>query len=83
MVAMFFSRRDEFTTAAFEHSYEFENGKKVGYIRAHPSLCSLVKQLESKAEALSFRMESFELPMLVPPRPWTEVTEGGYLLTPC
>ena len=32
---------------------------------------------------MSFKMESSELPMLVPPRPWSSVTEGGYLVTPC
>ena len=29
-----------------------------------------------------FMMDAGIVPMLVPPRPWVSVTEGGYLLTP-
>jgi DNA-directed RNA polymerase len=77
------SDEDDGNQWAFEHAYEFENEKRVGYIRPHPSLYSMVKRLHTKAIPMHFKMESFELPMLVPPKPWTRVNEGGYLLTPC
>ena len=67
---------------AFLHTYDARKEKKIGVLRAQPSLYRLIKKLVSKAEAPSFKMPARELPMLVPPRPWTGVTEGGYLVSP-
>ncbi len=71
---------------AFLHSYVSrkvkKNNRKFGTLKAQPSLYRLVKRLVGKDESPSFKMPALELPMLVPPRPWTSVTEGGYLVSP-
>ena len=69
---------------AFTHYYIYmEKNKRVGHLKPHPSLYGLFKKLHGKDEALSFIMRSAELPMLVPPQPWTNTNEGGYILIPC
>ena len=69
---------------AFTHYYVYvEKNKQVGHLKPHPSLYGLFKKLHGKDEALSFVMSSAELPMLVPPQPWTNSNEGGYVLIPC
>ena len=68
---------------AFTHIHQYSNGKRIGTLKAHSNLYSLIKQLHKKDESLNFKIESTDLPMLVPPRPWSSVTEGGYLITPC
>ncbi len=68
---------------AFVHSYDTNlKGKTIGTVNAHPSLYRLIKKLNGKDMSVSFRMPALELPMLVPPRPWTSVAEGGYLVLP-
>lgn len=68
---------------AFIHTYDSRKvNKKVGVLKAQPSLYRLMKTLITKDRSPSFKMPALELPMVVPPRPWTSVTEGGYLISP-
>ena len=43
---------------------------------------SLIARNQKKDRVASFPMDVVELPMVVPPTPWTSVTEGGFLVTP-
>jgi DNA-directed RNA polymerase, mitochondrial len=38
--------------------------------------------IDNHPAALAFLPSPFYLPMIVPPRPWTSLTDGGYLVTP-
>ena len=67
---------------AFIHNYDHRKGRTVGTLKAQPTLYRLMKKLVSKDKSSSFRIPALELPMMVPPRPWTSVTEGGYLVSP-
>lgn len=77
-----FSSRGSKTHPAFYHVYEFSEGKMLGVLRANPRLRSLVVQTQKKDGITSFPMDVVELPMLVPPTPWTSANEGGFLVTP-
>ena len=59
--------------AAFKHEIKSRKGRPLGVITAHPELVQkLIK--EPPRYAVGAR-----LPMLVPPKPWTNFREGGYL----
>eukprot|EP00118_Oscarella_pearsei_P017319 m.170983 g.170983 ORF g.170983 m.170983 type:complete len:224 (+) comp39047_c0_seq40:3630-4301(+) len=71
---------EESPVHAFRHGYQVIDEKKVGHIKAHPDLLKLYKsQSGLKTE---FPMRATVAPMLVPPRPWINVDDGGYLVTP-
>ena len=57
--------------------------KKHGHMAVQYSLYRMFTRLRNKAGAMSFNMDSSEIPMKVPPQPWTEATNGAFLLTPC
>ncbi|KPP62268.1 hypothetical protein Z043_119557, partial [Scleropages formosus] len=60
------------------HMYTFRSNRQVGFIKPHPILIQLLSEaVESK---LSF--ESYVIPMLCPPVPWTSPKFGAYLLSP-
>ncbi|RLN70484.1 hypothetical protein BBJ28_00004905, partial [Nothophytophthora sp. Chile5] len=64
-------------TPAFMHDYVFERNRRAGVIRINPQVASTVLATSSNSNALPWTARY--LPMLVPPRPWTNVVDGGYL----
>jgi len=73
----------QFSTAgaqvpAFVHAYRVERGKRSGILRTHPSVLKLVDAGHKLRES----MAAHYLPMVVPPRPWRDMDDGGYLATP-
>lgn len=60
---------------AFHHTYQYQNGNKVGVLRPH----KLVAQHLSGENAATIQPQ--QLPMLVEPRPWTAWNRGGYHYT--
>ena len=78
-VNMFTAKPEKFLPA-FYHSYDFRDSKKVGIIKPHPLVCKLFKaHLASQGE---INMATTAVPMLVPPRPWTDVRDGAFLIQP-
>lgn len=59
---------------AFFHSYQYQNGSKVGVLKTHKNLA---KHLSG--EVMAAAVQPQRLPMLVKPRPWTAWNNGGYL----
>lgn len=70
--------KGEKTTPAFFHTYESEHMTVSGYIKAHPVAVRLYQKHISNCGDISFPAN--KLPMLIPPRPWTTITDGGHLL---
>ena len=70
-------------TPAFRRIHEKSYQKTTGYLVCHHKLIDLFKKLDKKDIQTHFKMNAFEVPMLVPPRPWTYITEGGYLALSC
>ena len=68
---------------AFYRLCERSHEKTTGILTCHPKLIALYKRLHKKDVQSHFKLDAFEVPMLVPPRPWTSVTEGGYLALSC
>ncbi|KAG2523190.1 hypothetical protein JM16_005429 [Phytophthora kernoviae] len=62
---------------AFIHSYVFERNRRAGVIQIHQKMADTVLATSSGANVLPWTARY--LPMLVPPRPWTDVVNGGYL----
>ncbi|XP_076880297.1 DNA-directed RNA polymerase, mitochondrial [Brachyhypopomus gauderio] len=60
------------------HMYAFRSNRQIGFIKPHPILTQM--QLEAMETKLTF--DSYVMPMLCPPVPWTSVKSGSYLLTP-
>ena len=58
---------------AFKHEVKSRKGRPLGVITAHPNLVQTLIR-EPPRYAVGAR-----LPMLVPPKPWTNFKEGGYL----
>ncbi|KAH7394857.1 DNA-directed RNA polymerase mitochondrial precursor [Phaeosphaeria sp. MPI-PUGE-AT-0046c] len=58
--------------SAFQHSIDFVNGKKTGFIVPHPHLLTKLRK-----EPVS-PVEPMRLPMIVEPKPWTSFDDGGF-----
>ncbi|KAM7388437.1 hypothetical protein PAMP_024611 [Pampus punctatissimus] len=52
--------------------------KVVGFIKPHP----ILTQMQQEAMETKLTFDSYVMPMLCPPVPWTSVKFGAYLLTP-
>ena len=76
--ANMFKNKKEKLAPAFFHTYEYEHTTVSGYIKAHPSVIKLYQDHVSNSGDIS--IPSSKLPMFVPPRPWTSITDGGHLL---
>lgn len=61
--------------SAFHHEYRYQNGKRVGYVTCLPEILETIEQGHQLRETVHARY----LPMLVPPKPWTAPSSGGYL----
>ncbi|XP_073700227.1 DNA-directed RNA polymerase, mitochondrial [Garra rufa] len=60
------------------HMYTFRSSRKIGFIKPHP----IVTQILRVATETKLTFDSFVMPMLCPPIPWTSPKSGAYLLTP-
>ncbi|KAL1597748.1 DNA-directed RNA polymerase [Paraconiothyrium brasiliense] len=60
------------TQAAFSHHVGYANGKKTGWIVAHPEI---IKKLMNEP---THSVHSVQLPMVFEPKPWTAFDDGGY-----
>uniref|UniRef100_A0A8C2B3L6 DNA-directed RNA polymerase n=1 Tax=Cyprinus carpio TaxID=7962 RepID=A0A8C2B3L6_CYPCA len=60
------------------HMYTFRSNHKIGFIKPHP----IVTQIQRVATETKLTFDSYVMPMLCPPVPWTSPKSGAYLLTP-
>nr|XP_046247511.1 DNA-directed RNA polymerase, mitochondrial isoform X2 [Scatophagus argus] len=60
------------------HMYTFRSTWQIGFIKPHPILAQILQ--EAMETTLTF--DSYVIPMLCPPLPWTSAKFGAYLLTP-
>ncbi|XP_068581990.1 LOW QUALITY PROTEIN: DNA-directed RNA polymerase, mitochondrial [Cebidichthys violaceus] len=60
------------------HMYTFRSTRQVGFIKPHP----ILTQMQQDAMETKLTFDSYVMPMLCPPVPWTSVKFGAYLLTP-
>ncbi|XP_055717833.1 DNA-directed RNA polymerase, mitochondrial [Salvelinus fontinalis] len=60
------------------HMYTFRSNKQVGFIKPHP----ILTQMQQDAMDTTLTFDSYVMPMLCPPVPWTSSKFGAYLLTP-
>ncbi|XP_041647911.1 DNA-directed RNA polymerase, mitochondrial isoform X2 [Cheilinus undulatus] len=60
------------------HMYTFRSTRQVGFIKPHP----ILTQMQQEAMETKLTFDSYVMPMLCPPIPWTSVKFGTYLLTP-
>lgn len=59
---------------AFYHTYEYMRGQKLGVIRLNPAVSERMAK-----DGLRETLHPRHLPMLVKPKPWLSVNQGGYL----
>ncbi|CAI5719189.1 unnamed protein product [Peronospora effusa] len=62
---------------AFIHNYVFERNRRAGVMQIHQKMADTVLATNPDANVLPWTARY--LPMLVPPRPWTGIVNGGYL----
>ncbi|XP_051765316.1 DNA-directed RNA polymerase, mitochondrial isoform X1 [Ctenopharyngodon idella] len=60
------------------HMYTFRSNHKIGFIKPHP----IVTQIQRVAMETKLTFDSYVMPMLCPPVPWTSPKSSAYLLTP-
>uniref|UniRef100_A0A672YWN7 DNA-directed RNA polymerase n=1 Tax=Sphaeramia orbicularis TaxID=375764 RepID=A0A672YWN7_9TELE len=60
------------------HMYTFRSTRQVGFIKPHP----ILTQMQQEATETKLTFDSYVIPMLCPPIPWTTAKFGAYLLTP-
>ncbi|DBA05430.1 TPA: hypothetical protein N0F65_007592, partial [Lagenidium giganteum] len=62
---------------AFMHAYVFERNRRAGVFKVHEDVLKLILKTNPSANVLPWTARY--LPMLVPPKKWTYVANGGYL----
>ncbi|XP_039463115.1 DNA-directed RNA polymerase, mitochondrial isoform X2 [Oreochromis aureus] len=60
------------------HMYTFRSTRQIGFIKPHP----ILTQMQQEAMETKLTFDSYVMPMLCPPVPWSSVKFGAYLLTP-
>uniref|UniRef100_A0A1A7WLC6 DNA-directed RNA polymerase n=2 Tax=Iconisemion striatum TaxID=60296 RepID=A0A1A7WLC6_9TELE len=60
------------------HMYTFRSTRQVGFIKPHP----ILNEMQQEAMETKLTFDSYMMPMLCPPVPWTSFKFGAYLLTP-
>ena len=70
--------RPERMMPALFHTYDYEHTTVSGHIKAHPTVIQLYQNHVGNSGEIS--LPASKLPMMVPPRPWTSITDGGHLL---
>ncbi|XP_066503775.1 DNA-directed RNA polymerase, mitochondrial [Hoplias malabaricus] len=63
---------------ALYHMYTFRSNRQIGFIKPHP----ILTQIQTEATETKLTFDSYVMPMLCPPVPWTSLKSGAYLLTP-
>lgn len=63
---------------AFYHAYEYVRGNKLGILKLNPEVAERLS-----TDRLRETIHPRHLPMLVPPKPWMHVRQGGYLYNKC
>uniref|UniRef100_A0A4W5NBN5 DNA-directed RNA polymerase n=1 Tax=Hucho hucho TaxID=62062 RepID=A0A4W5NBN5_9TELE len=61
-----------------EYAELLAKDSKVGFIKPHP----ILTQMQQDAMETTLTFDSYVMPMLCPPVPWTSAKFGAYLLTP-
>lgn len=61
---------------AFFHAYEYIRGHKLGVIKLNPVVANRLSR-DSVIETIHPR----QLPMLIKPKAWLDVEDGGYLIS--
>ncbi|ODQ79605.1 hypothetical protein BABINDRAFT_161986 [Babjeviella inositovora NRRL Y-12698] len=59
---------------AFYHTYQYQQGTKIGVLKVHKSLIKLLSKDSKQVETVAPQT----LPMLTKPRPWTGFKSGGF-----
>lgn len=59
---------------AFYHAYEYVRGTKLGILKLNPAVAERLS-----TDRLRETIHPRHLPMLVPPKPWMHIRQGGYL----
>ncbi|KAF2659137.1 DNA-directed RNA polymerase mitochondrial precursor [Lophiostoma macrostomum CBS 122681] len=62
------------TQRAFLHHVSFAKGKKIGYVRPHYEI-----NVKLRSDPVH-NVQTMKLPMLVEPKPWSALDEGGYYI---
>eukprot|EP00794_Sanderia_malayensis_P016234 gene16234-17872_t len=75
-----FSSRLPDVVSALSHGYSSFEGRRFGILKMHPAMARIYKSYLTNQGDIA--METEKVPMLVPPRPWTSVNQGGYLVHP-
>uniref|UniRef100_A0A3Q3VJ74 DNA-directed RNA polymerase n=1 Tax=Mola mola TaxID=94237 RepID=A0A3Q3VJ74_MOLML len=60
------------------HMYTFRSTRQIGFIKPHP----ILTQMQQEAMETKLTFDSYVMPMLCPPMPWSSAKFGAYLLTP-
>ncbi|KAM9358308.1 DNA-directed RNA polymerase, mitochondrial [Symphorus nematophorus] len=60
------------------HMYTFRSTRQIGFIKPHP----ILTQMQQEAMETRLTFDSYVMPMLCPPMPWSSFKFGAYLLTP-
>uniref|UniRef100_A0A671UEM3 DNA-directed RNA polymerase n=1 Tax=Sparus aurata TaxID=8175 RepID=A0A671UEM3_SPAAU len=60
------------------HMYAFRSTRQIGFIKPHP----ILTQIQQEAMETKLTFDSYVMPMLCPPVPWSSIKFGAYLLTP-
>ena len=77
--ALFNSKSPEVVNA-LTHGYSSYEGRRFGILKMHPAMSRIYKSYLTNQGHIA--METEKVPMLVPPRPWTSINEGGYMVHP-
>lgn len=64
-------------TPVFMHAYVFERNRRAGVFKVHPDVLEVILKTNPSVNVLPWTARY--LPMLVPPKRWTYVANGGYL----
>lgn len=72
------SAHDRKVIPVLYHMYTFRSTRQIGFIKPHPIFSQIL--LDAMETKLTF--DSYVIPTLCPPVPWTSVKFGAYLLTP-
>eukprot|EP00795_Rhopilema_esculentum_P010397 gene10397-19094_t len=75
-----FNGRTSEIVSALTHGYSSFEGRRFGILKMHPAVARIYKSYLSNQGNIV--METEKVPMLVPPRPWTSIKEGAFLVYP-
>ena len=75
-----FNARTPEIVPVLSHGYGSYEGRRFGILKMHAAVARIYKSYLTNQGDIA--MEAEKVPMLVPPRPWSSVNEGGYLVHP-